>query len=113
MAAATLAGGIPPAARCPAHKVPKAPWVPRAGLEKPGLPVPRAPRAVSYTHLDVYKRQVLVCLVLFTPVGIAFGMVALPAWLYLCGLGLILVPLVVMELAKAVGLVKKRHGKKQ
>ena len=56
---------------------------------------------------------VLVCLVLFTPVGIAFGMVTLPAWLYLCGLGLILVPLVVMELAKAVGLVKKRHGKKQ
>ena len=56
---------------------------------------------------------VLVCLVLFTPVGIAFGMVSLPAWLYLCGLGLILVPLVVMELAKAVGLVKKRHGKKQ
>ena len=55
----------------------------------------------------------LVCLVLFTPVGIAFGMVTLPAWLYLCGLGLILVPLVVMELAKAVGLVKKRHGKKQ
>ena len=56
---------------------------------------------------------VLVCLVLFTPVGIAFGMVSLPAWLYFCGLGLILVPLVVMELAKAVGLVKKRHGKKQ
>ena len=55
----------------------------------------------------------LVCLVLFTPVRIAFGMVTLPAWLYLCGLGLILVPLVVMELAKAVGLVKKRHGKKQ
>ena len=53
----------------------------------------------------------LVCLVLFTPVGIAFGMVILPGWLYLTGLGLILVPLVVMELAKAVGLVKKRHGK--
>ncbi len=53
----------------------------------------------------------LVCLVLFTPVGIAFGMVILPGWLYLAGLGLILVPLVVMELAKAVGLVKKRHGK--
>ena len=53
----------------------------------------------------------LVCLVLFTPVGIAFGMVILPAWLYLVGLGLILVPLVVMELAKAVGLVKKRHHK--
>ena len=54
---------------------------------------------------------VLVCLVLFTPVGIAFGMVILPAWLYLVGLGLILAPLVVMELAKAVGLVKKRHHK--
>ncbi len=54
---------------------------------------------------------VLVCLVLFTPVGIAFGMVILSAWLYLVGLGLILVPLVVMELAKAVGLVKKRHHK--
>ena len=53
----------------------------------------------------------LVCLVLFTPVGIAFGMVILPGWLYLAGLGLILIPLVVMELAKAVGLVKKRHGK--
>ncbi|MGI6256022.1 MAG: calcium-translocating P-type ATPase, PMCA-type [Acutalibacter sp.] len=51
----------------------------------------------------------LVCLVLFTPVGIAFGMVLLTPWLYLAGLGLILVPLVVMELAKAVGLIKKRH----
>ena len=51
----------------------------------------------------------LVCLVLFTPLAIAFGMVLLPGWLYLAGLGLILVPLVVMELAKAVGLVKKRH----
>lgn len=53
----------------------------------------------------------LVCLVLFTPVGVAFGLVILPSWLYLAGLGLILVPLVVMELSKAVGLVKKRHHK--
>ncbi len=51
----------------------------------------------------------LVCLVLFTPVRIAFGLVLLPAWLYLVGLGLILVPLVVMELAKAIGLVRHRH----
>ena len=51
----------------------------------------------------------LVCLVLFTPVRIAFGLVLLPGWLYLAGLGLILVPLVVMELAKAVGLVRNRH----
>ena len=46
---------------------------------------------------------------LVTPVRIAFGLVLLPGWLYLVGLGLILVPLVVMELAKAVGLVRKRH----
>ena len=52
----------------------------------------------------------LVCLVLFTPLRIPFGLVALPAWLYGCGLGLILVPLVVMELAKAVGLIRRRRG---
>ena len=51
----------------------------------------------------------LVAFVLVTPVRIAFGLVLLPGWLYLVGLGLILVPLVVMELAKAVGLVRKRH----
>ena len=51
----------------------------------------------------------LVCLVLFTPVGIAFGLVALPAWLYAAGLGLILTPFVVMEIAKAIGLVRHRH----
>jgi len=51
----------------------------------------------------------LVAFVLVTPVRIAFGLVLLPGWLYLVWLGLILVPLVVMELAKAVGLVRKRH----
>ncbi len=45
-------------------------------------------------------------------VSIAFGLVTLRRG-STCGLGLVLVPLVVMELAKAVGLVKKRHGKKQ
>ncbi len=48
----------------------------------------------------------LVALVLFTPVGIAFGMVTLPAHMYLIALGLILVPLVVMEIAKAFGAIK-------
>lgn len=51
----------------------------------------------------------LVCLVLFTPVGIAFGLILLPWKLYLLGLGLILVPLLVMELSKACGLIKHRR----
>ena len=52
---------------------------------------------------------VLVCLVLFTPVGIAFGLVTLPWELYLLGLGLILVPVLVMEFSKACGLIKHQH----
>lgn len=47
---------------------------------------------------------VLVCLVLFTPIGSAFGLIVLSGKLYLIGLGLILVPLVVMEVCKALGL---------
>lgn len=43
----------------------------------------------------------LVLLVLFTPARIAFGLVILPWKLYLIALGLILAPLVVMEIAKA------------
>ena len=50
----------------------------------------------------------LVALVLFTPVGIAFGMVTLPWHMYLIALGLILVPLVVMEIAKLVGAIRKK-----
>ena len=60
-------------------------------------------------NLAALASLALVALVLVTPVRIAFGLVLLPGWLYLAGLGLILVPLVVMELAKAVGLVRKRH----
>ena len=48
----------------------------------------------------------LVALVLFTPLKTAFGLVALPGELYLLGVGLILVPLLAMELSKAFGLVK-------
>lgn len=51
----------------------------------------------------------LVCLVLFTPVGIAFGLVMLPWELYLLGIGLILVPVLIMELSKACGLIKHQH----
>ena len=52
---------------------------------------------------------VLVALVLFTPVSIAFGLITLSPQLYLIGLGLSLVPFVVMELSKAFGLI--RHQK--
>ncbi len=51
----------------------------------------------------------LVLVVLFTPVRIAFGLVLLPAKLYLVALGLIIVPLIIMELSKALGLIKKHH----
>lgn len=52
---------------------------------------------------------VLMLLVLFTPVSTAFGLIILPVNLYLIGLGLILVPTVIMEGAKAIGLVKSLH----
>ena len=48
----------------------------------------------------------LVALVLFTPVGKAFRVVMLPWHMYLIGLGLVLVPFVVMELSKLLGLIK-------
>ena len=48
----------------------------------------------------------LVALVLFTPLRTAFGLILLPWSLYLQGLGLILVPLLVMELSKAIGLIR-------
>ena len=44
----------------------------------------------------------LVCLVLFTPLSGIFGLITLTKDLYLKGLGLILVPIVVMELMKAI-----------
>lgn len=48
----------------------------------------------------------LVALVLFTPVRIAFGLIKLPLVSYLTGLLLALVPVAVMEIAKTIGLVK-------
>ncbi len=49
----------------------------------------------------------LVVLVLFTPIRVAFGLIELPAKLYVIALGLIFVPAVVMELSKALGLIKR------
>ena len=44
----------------------------------------------------------MVAMLLFTPVGIAFGLVSLPAKLYFLALGLIFVPFVVMEIGKLI-----------
>lgn len=49
---------------------------------------------------------VLVAMVLFTPLSSAFGLIILPWQQYLIGIGLILVPFVVMEISKACGLIK-------
>ena len=51
----------------------------------------------------------LVALVLFTPVGVAFELVPLSGSLYLLGLGLALIPVVMMELSKKFGLIKHQH----
>lgn len=51
----------------------------------------------------------LVCLVLFTPLSTAFGLIYLPINLYLKGLSLIFVPVIVMEISKAFGLTKHHH----
>ena len=59
-------------------------------------------------NLAALAAAALVCLVLFTPLAGPFGLVRLPGRLYLLALGLILVPLVVMELAKALGWVRQR-----
>lgn len=57
-------------------------------------------------NLSALASIVLTALVLFTPARIAFGLEILSLPLYGIALGLILVPLVVMELSKAVGLIK-------
>ncbi|MBQ9989646.1 MAG: calcium-translocating P-type ATPase, PMCA-type [Lachnospiraceae bacterium] len=51
---------------------------------------------------------ILVLVVMFTPLATAFGLIALPGHLYLIGLGLILVPLVLMEGSKVLGLIRHR-----
>ncbi|MEE1199424.1 MAG: cation-translocating P-type ATPase [Christensenellales bacterium] len=60
-------------------------------------------------NLAALISTLLVALVLFTPVSIAFELILLPAPLYLIGLSLILVPLVVMEAAKLIGLISHHH----
>ena len=57
-------------------------------------------------NMAVLGSLLLVLLVLFTPLQIAFGLIYLPTELYLISLGLVLVPTVVMEISKALGLIK-------
>jgi len=54
----------------------------------------------------------LLCFVstfLFTPVQTAFGLVYLPWEMYLLSVGLAIVPIIIMEIAKAIGLIKHHH----
>lgn len=51
---------------------------------------------------------VLVALVMFTPLSSAFGLIRLTAAQYAEGLGLIFLPLMIFEIAKATGLIKAR-----
>ena len=51
----------------------------------------------------------LIALVLFTPVRTFFELIALPTFAYLQGIGLALIPVVVMELSKRFGLIKHQH----
>lgn len=57
-------------------------------------------------NLAALTSTVLMAIVMFTPLNVVFGLVMLPYWLYLIGLGLILVPFIVMELVKLFGLLK-------
>lgn len=57
----------------------------------------------------VLTSTLLVALVLFTPLSTAFGLIRLSWQGYLTALCLILVPLPVMELSKACGLIKHHH----
>ncbi len=59
-------------------------------------------------NLAALGSTLMVALLLFTPVGSIFGLIALPGKLYLIGLGLLLVPFPVMEIAKAAGLIRHR-----
>ncbi len=54
---------------------------------------------------------ILVLAVVFTPIAGAFKLIKLSAPLYITAFILVLIPLPVMEFAKAIGLIKARHHK--
>lgn len=60
----------------------------------------------SKLNLSCLASLALVALVLFTPLNTIFQLAFLPWQMYLVGLGLAFCPLIIMELAKLVGLIK-------
>jgi Ca2+-transporting ATPase len=63
-------------------------------------------------NISLLVCTLLTAFVLFTPgVVTVFGMMALKWWLYLVGLGLSILPIIVMEIAKAVGFIKSHSHK--
>ena len=63
-------------------------------------------RTLNWTAL---VSTALVLLLLFTPLSTLFRLIRLPWELYLVGVGLILAPLVLMELSKALGFIRAQH----
>ena len=64
------------------------------------------PFSNSKLNVSALISTLLVIAVVFTPAKVAFGLVTLPANLYLVALGLILVPLFAMEISKLFKLIK-------
>ena len=62
----------------------------------------------SKLNMAALASILMMVLVLFTPVSVAFGLIRLPGRLYLIGLGLILVPVLFMEAAKWSGFIRRR-----
>lgn len=60
-------------------------------------------------NLAALASVLLAALVLFAPLSVLFGLIPLTTSLYLKGLALILVPLLIMELSKACGLIRHHH----
>ncbi len=63
----------------------------------------------SRLNLAALVSVVLMAIVLFTPLATVFGLVILPANLYLVGLVMIFIPVLIMEAAKAVGFIKQQN----
>ena len=59
-------------------------------------------------NLAALASTALVALVVFTPARVAFGLVVLKPWLYFVALGLILVPLLVMEIYKLIVFLREK-----